>query len=197
MKRVAPRLAVRWAALLHDIGKVPTRSFLPDGRVRFLGHAEAGAELFRREIVPRLALEAPLADAVEFLVRHHLRAGQYEPGWQDSAVRRLGREMAPHLEDLLELGRADVTSQRPGRREAALALIDELAERIQALQAEEARPPLLPPGLGHAIMQRFALTPGPEVGRLRDAVARAVEEGRLPPEQPLEVYLQFLERLVE
>ncbi len=190
------RPTVRWAALLHDIGKAHTRRFRPDGTVTFQGHAELGAALFWSDIAPRLALVGEEARAIFALIANHQRPSGYGPGWGDSAVRRLGRDLGPWLGDLLDLSRADVTSRIPGRREEALRLIDELAARHEALAAEDARPPALPAGLGHAIMERFGLAPGREVGRLRGLLVEAVQRGDLRPGLGAEQYLAHLERLL-
>jgi len=187
------RPVVRWAALLHDIGKVATRSFEPDGTVRFHRHAEVGAALFRDRISLRLEFPEALREPVWFLIHNHLRAGQYVPSWRDSGVRRLYRQMGEHLTDLLDLSRADVTSQRPGRRDEALRLIDALAERVAELRAADEAPPILPPGIGNDIMQRFGLQPGPDIGRLRQILEQAIADGELPAHQPSETYLLYLE----
>jgi poly(A) polymerase len=113
VRQAVPDPAVRWAALLHDIGKVPTRTFTPDGGVHFHGHAEVGARMFD-PISRRFSFERGQRHKVRFLILHHLRANQYAPSWTDSAVRRFDREMSEHLEDLLALSRADITSKRPG-----------------------------------------------------------------------------------
>ncbi len=99
VRQAVPRIEVRWAALFHDIGKIKTRSFSPDGKVHFLGHAEVGTRMFDK-LDRRLGLfgyEPALKDTVRFLVLHHLRANQYEPDWTDSAVRRFARELGEHL----------------------------------------------------------------------------------------------------
>lgn len=188
------RPVVRWAALLHDIGKVVTRSFESDGTVRFLRHAEVGAALFRGRISRRLEFPESLGEPVWFLIRNHLRAGQYQPDWLDSAVRRLYRQLGEHLTDLLDLSRADVTSRRPGRRNEALRLIDELARRVGELREADEVPPNLPPGLGNDIMQRFGLQPGPDIGRLRRILEQAISDGELPAHQSAETYLRHLEQ---
>ena len=97
--QAVPRPTVRWAAVLHDIGKVPTRRFLPGGKVTFHGHAEEGVRMFRRTVVRRIDFPEPERETIELLIRHHLRAGQYDGSWTDSAVRRFHREMEPILTD--------------------------------------------------------------------------------------------------
>src|SRR5439155_1149214 len=126
VRQSVPRLEVRWAALLHDIGKVPTRTFTADGGVHFHRHSEVGARMFE-DIARRFAFERPLKQKIRFLILHHLRANQYDGSWTDSAVRRFDREMESHLLDLLDLSRADITSKRPGKRQAALQSIAEWA----------------------------------------------------------------------
>src|SRR5437660_1178973 len=83
------------AALLHDIGKVPTRTFTPVG-VHFHGHAEVGARMFDK-VVQRIPFDRDQRQTVRFLIKHHLRSNQYSESWTDSAVRRFAREMQAHL----------------------------------------------------------------------------------------------------
>src|SRR3954447_6847491 len=87
---------VRWSALLHDIGKVPTRVLLPDGRVTFHHHAEVGARMFDG-IARRLQFEREGKQRIRFLIYNHLRANACQPGWTDSAVRRFDHEMGTAL----------------------------------------------------------------------------------------------------
>lgn len=187
------RPVVRWAALLHDIGKVATRAFGPAGEVTFFGHPEQGALLVEVQIAPRLGFPDATRDGVARLVRHHQRAAQYDDTWSDGAVRRFGRDLGDAVADLLDLGRADVTTGFADRRQRALARIDALQARLAALRAEEDRRPALPSGLGTALMARFHLAPGPEVGRLMRRLEAAVEQGRLPAGAAPDVYLRWLE----
>jgi poly(A) polymerase len=190
--RCPPRPVLRWAALLHDIGKVDTRQRLPDGRVAFHGHAEAGALRFRSDVSPRLAFPEAQDRAIHQLILLHQRPGAYADDWQDAAVRRLARDVGEHLEDLLDLGRADVTSQRAGRREEAEARMAALAVRTATLRAMDERPPTLPAGLGDHLMAALGLAPGPAVGVLRQRLAAAVERGDLLAGQTSAYYLEAL-----
>ncbi len=179
VRQSVPRPAVRWAAALHDIGKVTTRRFLADGKVTFHGHAEEGVRMFRRGPARRIRFPSALRERVELLILHHLRAGQYDPSWTDSAVRRFHREMAPFLVDLLDLSRADVTSKRPGKRARCLRAIKELERRIEALVAADGAPRPLPAGLGNQLMQQLALPPGKHLAELRDRLTALCEAGEL------------------
>jgi poly(A) polymerase len=184
---------VRWAALLHDIGKVPTRALAEGGKVTFHGHAEAGARMFDR-VARRLSFPKAEKAQIRFLILHHLRANQYDASWTDSAVRRFDREVSAHLDDLLALSRADITSARPEKRAHALSQIEELSGRIAALREIDERQPLLPSGLGLAIMERFGLSEGPEIGILRRELEAAIDAEELEPRREPDLYLGFLAR---
>lgn len=193
VRQSVPKPMVRWAALLHDIGKVPTRVMLPDGRVTFHRHAEVGARMFD-SVGRRLGFDRTERHKIRFLILHHLRGNAYEPGWTDAAVRRFDHEMGDHLEDLLDLSRADVTSRRPGRRQEAVANIHALKERILAIRDLDARIPPLPPGLGNAIMEAFSLPPSRRVGDIRKLCQDAVERGELEERRDAAYYIDFLRK---
>ncbi|MGB1699834.1 MAG: HD domain-containing protein [Nannocystaceae bacterium] len=190
-----PRPAVRWAAVLHDIGKVPTRKFLPGGKVTFHGHAEVGRRMFRRGPAKKIDFPEEIRTRVEFLILHHLRPGQYAPSWSDAAVRRFAKEMGDGLKDLLDLGRADVTSRRPGKRKACLRQISSLATRIREIEAQDAIPRPLPAGLGAHLMEAFDLPPGKHLAHLRaDLEARCLRD-ELEHGQAPEYYVEAVRRL--
>lgn len=192
VKQAPARLVVRWAALLHDIGKVPTRRFEPGGQVTFIGHPEVGARMFRR-VARRLPFSKRVVDRLSFLIAGHLRAAAYEESWTDSAVRRFARDAGENLNDLLDLSRADITSKYVEKVRHGLRQINRLEERIIAVREEDARPAPLPKGLGTAILERFDIAPGPGLGRLMDALKAAVEGGELQVQGEFEVYLRYVE----
>lgn len=192
VRQAVRRPAVRWAALFHDIGKVPTRTFTRSG-VHFHGHAEVGARMFDK-IARRLPFERPLRQKIRFLIKHHLRSAQYDDTWTDSAVRRFHREMERHLTDLLDLSRADITSKRPGRRRALLHQISELKQRIDDIAARDAQVPPLPTGLGNTIMEHFSLPPSKRIGDLKKALEQAVDRGELEERREDDYYIAWLEK---
>jgi len=193
VKQTVRRPLVRWAALLHDIGKVPTRTFTDDG-VHFHGHAEVGARMFDR-VYPRFAFARDERQTIRFLVKHHLRTNQYSSHWTDSAVRRFHREMGPHMTDLLDLSRADITSKRPGRRKTLLEQISALSDRVERLVEEDGQPPRLPGGVGNAIMEAFGLRPLRFVVDFKRALEASIESGELEARREDAYYVAHIARV--
>jgi poly(A) polymerase len=189
-----PRVAVRWAALLHDAGKVTTRSVDAEGDVHFYGHEAVGAGLVD-DVARRFRFDRALWRRVRDLVLMHQRPALYEGAWTDAAIRRLVRDAGEALEDLLDLSRADVTSHRPGIREGVLMRLAELQARAAELIRLDGRGPLLPKGIGRAIMAHYAIEAGPRVGEVKARLEQAVLDGLLPRNAPTEQYLEFLEKL--
>ncbi|MDD5308469.1 MAG: HD domain-containing protein [Deltaproteobacteria bacterium] len=189
VRQSPPRPDVRWAALLHDIGKVPTRRFEPDGQVHFIGHAEVGARMFDR-IARRLPFPEASRERVRFLIAAHLRASAYEEDWTDAAVRRFAREADEALADLLDLSRADITSRHAEKVRRGLLQIDLLARRVEEVTAADAKLPPLPTGLGTALMAGLGLAAGPGLGRLMRALSAEVDAGRLEARREHAYYVE-------
>ncbi len=187
-----PRLEVRWGALLHDIGKMKTRSVGPNGEIHFFGHSEVGASMFKKRVRRRLGFEGALAERIHFLILHHLRASQYDGSWTDSAVRRFAREMGEGLKDLLDLSRADITTKRPEKKKRGLAQISELSRRIRELEKEDAKVAPLPKGLGTAISEAFGVPPSKRLGELRKLLEARCEAGELAAHQSVAFYIAWM-----
>ena len=191
--RTPARPEVRWAALLHDIGKVPTRRFEPSGQVSFLGHPLVGAKMFTR-ISQRLQFPQPLRERVRFLIAEHLRASAFDETWTDSAVRRFSRNIGDALDDLLDLSRADITSKYVEKVRRGTQLIDALAKRVAELQTIDAKPAPLPKGLGLALIDHFQIEPGPRLGGLMSRLASDVEDGRIGAQESFDHYIDYIEK---
>jgi poly(A) polymerase len=187
-----PRLNVRWGALLHDIGKMKTRSLGENGEVHFFGHSEVGAAMFKKRLARRLGFEGELYQRTHFLILNHLRASQYDGSWTDSAVRRFAREMGDGLKDLLDLSRADITTKRPEKKKRGLRQISELARRVKELQVLDAKVVPLPKGLGTAIAETFGIPPSKRLGDLRKELERRCESGELESQKEVEFYLDWI-----
>ncbi len=182
--------SLRWAALLHDMGKAWTR-VVDDQKVTFHKHEKQGAMLFEG-IGRRFTFDNQTAAEVRFIIENHGRVSQYTDEWTDAAVRRFVREMDPYTHLMLAFARADLTTKFPEKRAAALQRMDELEERIAVLEAEAQLRPALPSGIGKEIMKAFDLRPGPVVGEIKGHLEEEIIEGRLRSGEPLAFYLDYL-----
>jgi poly(A) polymerase len=175
-----PDKLVRWAALLHDVGKPATKS-VHDGEVHFFGHEEVGERMSRR-ILNRLHFDRVFIERVCKLVKMHLRVNSYDSEWTDSAVRRLIREAGEELEPLVLLSRADVTSYRSEKIRAAARRADEFERRVSDLLAREDVAQLSSPLDGNDLMALFGKGPGPWIKPIKDYLLGLVLDGELSPD---------------
>lgn len=160
-----PDLVLRWAALLHDIGKPATRRHESDGGVSFHHHEVVGAKMVRKRM-RALKYSKQMVDDVSQLVYLHLRFHGYGDGkWTDSAVRRYVSDAGPLLPRLHKLVRADCTTRNRRRAAALQANYDGLEARIAELAAKEDLARVRPDLSGNEIMQILGLPEGPAVGR--------------------------------
>ena len=179
-----PDLVLRWAALLHDIGKPATRRHEPGGGVSFHHHEVVGAKMVRKRM-RALKYSKQMVDDVSQLVYLHLRFHGYGDGaWTDSAVRRYVADAGPLLPRLHKLVRADCTTRN--RRRAALlqANYDSLENRIAELAAKEDLARVRPDLDGNAIMAVLDIPPGPQVGEAWKYLKELrLDRGPLSPEE--------------
>jgi len=155
------RLEVRWAALLHDACKPETRE-VRDGKLTFYNHEHLGADVVRH-VLTRLRYGRDLVDRVAVLVERHL----FNTDMGDRGLRRLMRAVGPdHMQDLLDLRRADVQGQGMG---APTLDVDHFQERVESEIL--ARRPFSRADLavdGGVLMAELGLSPGPQLGKLLD-----------------------------
>jgi poly(A) polymerase len=180
VEMVPPDLALRLAALFHDVGKPSTAT--PDGA--FTGHEIVGAEL-ARSALERLRFSQREIETVVKLVLLHLRPVYYSSEWSDGAVRRLARDAGSLLDSLIALARADIGASAYPEPEK----LDELQARINAVLSE--RPSRLAPLVtGEDVMRARGIRPGPEVGRIKKRLEEMVIDGEVAPTR--EAVLQYL-----
>ncbi|WP_051753173.1 CCA tRNA nucleotidyltransferase [Streptosporangium amethystogenes] len=160
-----PDRILRWAAILHDVGKPKTRRHEPGGRVSFHHHEVVGAQLARKRMTELKFPKDVVAD-VSRLVELHLRFHGYGTGeWTDSAVRRYVRDAGHLLERLHKLTRADCTTRNRRKAQALSRTYDQLEERITRLAEEEELGKIRPELDGNEIQEILGVPPGPVVGR--------------------------------
>jgi poly(A) polymerase len=175
-----PDLVLRWAALLHDIGKPETRRFAAGG-VTFHHHEVVGARLARNRL-RALKFSKEMTEDISRLVFLHLRFYGYGRGeWTDSAVRRYVTDAGPLLDRLHKLVRSDTTTRNRRRALILSATYDDLEERITALRAQEELDAIRPDLDGREIMAVLGIPAGPLVGQAyRHLLDLRMEFGPLP-----------------
>ena len=159
-----PDVALRLAALLHDIGKPATRRLEPGGGVTFHHHDVKGARLARKRL-RALRFDAATTAAVCLLIELHLRFFGYAEGaWTDSAVRRYVRDAGDQLERLHILTRADVTTRNKRKANRLRSAYDDIESRIAALREQEQLDAIRPDLDGNDIQRILGIPPGRDVG---------------------------------
>ncbi len=184
-------MVLRWAALLHDVGKAPARTVDDDGRIRFLGHARLGADI-AETICRRMRLSNAETVAITHLVAEHMRLGDINldnPRSVDRSVRKLDlwvlgadppRTMVT-AEDAVELTLADFSAT--AHRDEAPMLRASLENAVAASRERGTRSVAVSPVSGSELMRMLALSEGPAVGVAKAAVEEAVRSGRLQPDE--------------
>lgn len=160
-----PDFVLRFAALMHDVGKPATRRFEPGGAVSFRHHDMVGSKLTAKRM-KALRFDNDTIKAVARLVELHMRFYGYgDAGWTDSAVRRYVADAGPLLERLHRLTRSDVTTRNQRKAERLSFAYDDLEQRIAVLAEQESLNAIRPDLDGARIMALLGLKPGPVVGR--------------------------------
>lgn len=178
------RTVLKLAALLHDIAKPQTRARHPDGRIRFLGHSEQGAEIVQQRLAA-LRMSGAIRSLTAAMTRHHLRPAQLRENDRmpsRRAIYRYYRDVGPAAIDTLYLAMADYLAARGPELDP-----ERWANYARMIATILETGPALPPPQGAArtllngndLMKALHLSPGPQIGRLLESLREAEAAGAI------------------
>ncbi|ADQ82949.1 HD domain-containing protein [Riemerella anatipestifer] len=192
------KLWLRWSALLHDIGKAPTKKFVDGIGWTFHGHEFLGSKmakpLFQRLKLP---LGADLKYVQKMVKLSSRPIALVTDDTSDAALRRLLFDAGEDLEDLFTLCKADITTKNTKKQERFRKNFEYVAQKIKEVEEKDQIRNFQPPISGEEIMALFQLKPGREIGILKEKVKEAILEGEISntPEEAKDFVIKEAEKI--
>jgi len=175
--KLTDKMDVRFAALVHDIAKPPTKKFEPKKGWTFHGHDEIGRRMLKK-VARRMKLPNNLRDYLMLLTKLHLRPiALAKKEITDSAIRRVMAEAGEHIDDLMMLCRADITTKDPKRVKKYMGNFERVETLMQDVKLRDEMRKFQSPVRGEEIMEVFKLKPGKNVGKIKKAIEDAILDG--------------------
>ena len=176
------KMRLRFAALVHDIGKPATKKFIEGIGWSYHGHEELGRKMLN-EVGKRMRLSRKLTAYLKRMTRLHLRPiALAQEAVSDSGIRRLIVEAGENLDDLMILVRADVTSKDSRRVKRYYGNFDRVMNRIVEVVEKDAMRAFQSPLRGDEIIELLGVPPGPVIGEIKKAIEEAILDGEIPNE---------------
>ena len=178
--RTEPNLYLRWAALLHDIGKPATKKYDPQRGWTFMGHPSVGAKMVKRIFT---SLKLPLDDRMAYVTKlvflHHRPMCLSQEEVTDSAIRRLLFDAGNDIDDLMVLCDSDITSKNPRKVAMIRENFELVREKLQLVEQKDALRNWKNPLDGNYIMDVYGIGPSNVIGLIKEAVKEAILDGKV------------------
>ena len=180
--KLSQKMEVRFAALVHDIAKPNTRKFDKEKGWSFHGHDEIGKRMLKK-VAYRMKLSNSLRDFLMLLTKLHLRPITLAmEGISDSAIRRVMVEAGEHIDDLMTLCRADITTKNKKLVKKYIGNFERVEMLMKDVKLRDEMREFQSPIRGKEIMEVFSLKPGRKVGKIKKAIEEAILDGEIPNE---------------